>query len=100
MYDFKDKVALITGASGDIGSAIAKLFNKYGVYVIISGSNENKLSTLSSELDDNHRIINQDLSSNNAAQNIMSQIDKLDYLICNAGATYDNLIMVEGCSYL
>ena len=93
MYNFENKIALITGASGDIGAATAKLFNKLGAHVIISGSNKDKLDKLSNELNDNHSIIVQDLSQPNAAETIMNQITRLDYLICNAGVTQDNLML-------
>lgn len=58
----KDKVAFITGGSGGIGSAIAKKFIESGCKVIISGTNEIKLSKICDELGNNCKYIKIDLS--------------------------------------
>ena len=91
MIDLKDKTALITGASGSIGSAITKILHQQGAHVIISGSNEEKLQRLAAELRDNYTIRPCDLTDSIACNNLIGSSDKLDILVCNAGITRDNL---------
>jgi 3-oxoacyl-[acyl-carrier protein] reductase len=50
MFDLKGKVALVTGASGGIGSAAARKLHSLGASLIISGTNKDKLNSLKSEL--------------------------------------------------
>lgn len=91
MIDLTGNNALITGASGGIGSEIVKLFHKLGAHVYITGSNKTKLEALGTELKDNYTIKVYDLSETGAAENLINNIEKLDILICNAGITKDTL---------
>ncbi len=91
MIYLKGKTALITGASGAIGSAITKILHSKGAHVIISGSNEGKLQKLATDLDGNYTIKICNLSDTNACNDLISNIEKLDILVCNAGITKDSL---------
>lgn len=91
MIDLTGKTALITGASGAIGSAITKLLHSLGSHVIISGSNEEKLKVLGNILKDNYTIKVCNLGNNEECSNLITNIDKLDILVCNAGITKDGL---------
>lgn len=93
MLDLSGKNILVTGASGSIGSAIAKILHKAGAHVYISGTNLKKLETLGEELKNNFTIKQCDLSNAEHCENLVNEIEKLDALICNAGITRDNLVM-------
>ena len=66
MFDLTGKNALVTGATGGIGGAIAKALHGAGATVIISGRNEEKLSALAGELGDRVHVVPADLSSTEA----------------------------------
>lgn len=91
MIDLTAKTALITGASGGIGGAIAKLLHKLGSHVIISGSNEEKLKSLGNVLKDNYTIAVCNLADKEECSNLISKALKLDILVCTAGITSDTL---------
>lgn len=93
MFDLKGQYAFVTGASGDIGSAIAKKLHQLGAHIYISGSNLAKLELLAAELKTNYTIKQCDLSDMQACEAILDDIEKLDILICNAGITKDNLAL-------
>ena len=73
MFDLNGKAALVTGASGGIGGAIAKALHDQGATVAISGTNAAKLETLADD-----------------AEKALGQVD---ILVNNAGITKDNLFM-------
>ena len=91
MIDLTGNTALVTGASGGIGGAIAKQFHKLGAHVYISGSNIEKLEALGAELGDNYTIKQCNLSDASACETLFDDIEKLDILVCNAGITKDTL---------
>ncbi|ABV75422.1 3-ketoacyl-(acyl-carrier-protein) reductase [Rickettsia akari str. Hartford] len=91
MIDLTAKTALITGASGGIGGAIARLLHKLGSHVIISGSHEEKLKSLGNVLKDNYTIAVCNLADKEECSNLISKALKLDILVCNAGITSDTL---------
>ncbi|MFK7973421.1 MAG: 3-oxoacyl-ACP reductase FabG [Rickettsiaceae bacterium] len=91
MIDLSNNNVFITGASGAIGSAIAKKMHQLGAHVYISGSNLSKLEELGALLKNNYTIKQCDLNDCEATSNLFDDIDKLDILVCNAGITKDNL---------
>ena len=94
MFDLSGKVALITGATGGIGGAIAHKMKQAGATVVVSGRNVAKLN---SEFDDNYIKIPCDLAADGGAvELIMETIEKagkIDILVNNAGITKDTLLM-------
>ena len=94
MFDLTGRVALITGATGGIGGAIAKKIKASGATVVVSGRN---IAKLDAEFGDEYIKIPADLSQDGAAvELIMNTIDaagKIDILINNAGITRDTLLM-------
>jgi len=93
MFELKDKVILITGATGGIGGAIAEQMKAAGATVVVTGRNLEKLSAF----DDSFIKIQSDLSQDGAAEKLVADtIEKtghLDILINNAGITADTLMM-------
>ena len=94
MFDLTGRVALITGATGGIGVAIAKKMKAAGATVVVSGRNVAKMDA---EFGDDYIKIPCDLASDGGAiELIMDTIDKagkIDILINNAGITKDTLLM-------
>ena len=94
MFDLKDKVVLITGATGGIGSAIARAMKSNGATVVVSGRN---IAKLNSEFGDEYIKIPADLSNDAAGvELVMDTIEKcgkIDVLVNNAGITSDTLLM-------
>ena len=97
MFDLSGKGALVTGATGGIGGAIAKTLHTQGATVAISGTNTEKLETLSNELGERVFMLPCDLRDRPAvvalaesAEKVLSQVD---ILVNNAGITHDNLFM-------
>ena len=97
MYNFKGKKALVTGASGGIGAAIATKLHQNGAMVTLSGTRVEPLIKLKDELGDNSFVSRCDLSDGdqvgNLIETVSSQMNGLDILINNAGLTMDNLLM-------
>ena len=95
MFNLLEKVALVTGASGGIGGAIARALHKQGAHVVISGTNIQALESLAAELSNNVTIMSCNLQDDAAVENLVNQAaeikGKLDILVCNAGITKDNL---------
>lgn len=94
MFDLTGRVALITGATGGIGSAIAKKMKQAGATVVVSGRNVAKMDA---EFGDEYIKIPCDLATDGGAveliMNTMEQAGKIDILINNAGITKDTLLM-------
>lgn len=97
MFNFSDKSALVTGATGGIGASIAKALHAQGATVAISGRNIEKLNALASELGERVHVLAADLSSDEAVADLVKRADeamgKIDILVNNAGLTRDNLSM-------
>ena len=97
MYNLNGKKALVTGASGGIGAAIATKLHQNGAMVTLSGTRVEPLIKLKEELGDNSFVSRCDLSDSdevgNLIQTVSSQMNGLDILINNAGLTMDNLLM-------
>jgi 3-oxoacyl-[acyl-carrier protein] reductase len=97
MFDLSGMTALVTGASGGIGSAIARALAAQGARLAVSGSNEEKLGAFRSELGGEHVALAANLSDAAAVDGLVPRaveaLGKLDILINNAGVTRDNLTM-------
>ena len=98
MFDLTEMTALVTGASGGLGSSIAKALAAQGARLALSGSNAAKLEAFAEELDGDHVSLVCDLSNaEHVDQLVPRALDalggKLDILVNNAGITRDNLAM-------
>ena len=98
MFDLTGMTALVTGASGGIGSAIAKGLAEQGAKLALSGSNVDKLNAFAAELGGDHVCLPCNLSDSASVDALVPQAvealgGKLDILINNAGVTRDNLIL-------
>ncbi|MGH6748317.1 MAG: 3-oxoacyl-[acyl-carrier-protein] reductase [Methyloceanibacter sp.] len=97
MFDLKGKGALVTGASGGIGGAIAKALHAQGASVAISGTNKEKLDALAAELGSRVFVLPCDLRDRAAVVKLGEEAEKalgqVDILVNNAGITHDNLFM-------
>jgi 3-oxoacyl-[acyl-carrier protein] reductase len=97
MFDLTGKAALVTGATGGIGGAIAKALHTQGATVAISGTKAEKLETLASELGSRVFVMPCDLRDRAAVAKLAEDSDKTlgqtDILVNNAGITHDNLFM-------
>ncbi len=97
MFDFTEKCALVTGATGGIGGEIAKALHAQGAVVGISGRNEEKLNALAAELGDRVHVLPADLSGDDAIKDLVKRAEdamgKIDILVNNAGLTRDGLSM-------
>ncbi len=90
-----NKIVLITGSTGAIGSAIAKELSSLGYSTILTGTNSTKISKLSKSLGSNSFGIAADLSKNKDIENLFDQaikkFKKIDILVNNAGINKDAL---------
>ena len=97
MFDLTGKVVLLTGASGGIGKSIAKKMKMQGANLILSGTKQNILESLSLELGNGTKTIVSDLSSkegiNDLAKEAEACFGQIDVLVNNAGITADNLFL-------
>jgi len=97
MFDLSGKTALVTGASGGLGSAIAKSLAAQGARLALSGSNQAKLEAFARELGGNHVTLVCDLSNAEQVDQLVPRaveaLGQLDILVNNAGVTRDNLAM-------
>jgi len=97
MFDLTGKTALVTGASGGIGSAIAKTLHAQGATVALSGTRVEALETVAAELGDRTHILPCNLGDNDAVDALPKQaaeaMGQLDILINNAGVTKDNIFI-------
>lgn len=97
MFDLNGKVALVTGATGAIGGAIARTLHKMGATLALSGTKVSNLESLAKELGDRVQLFACNLNSAEAIQDLIDNterfFDKIDILVNNAGITRDNLMM-------
>ncbi|MDO6585841.1 3-oxoacyl-ACP reductase FabG [Salipiger sp. 1_MG-2023] len=97
MFDLTGKCALITGASGGIGGAIAKALHGAGATVALSGTREAPLQALADELGERVFVLPCNLSDPEAVAALPKQaaeaMGAVDILVNNAGITRDNLFM-------
>lgn len=97
MFDLGGKTALVTGATGGIGEAIARTLHAAGAEVALSGRRVEKLEALAGELGGRTHIVPCDLADPDQADALVGQTieaaGKIDILIANAGVTRDKLLM-------
>jgi 3-oxoacyl-[acyl-carrier protein] reductase len=97
MFNFSGKRALITGASGGIGSEIAESLHLKGATVTLSGTREQALDALASKLGERVHVVVGDLSSVKDAQYLLdatnNSMGEINILVNNAGVTKDKLAM-------
>ena len=97
MFDLTGKSALITGASGGIGGAIARALHGAGANVALSGTREEALFALASELGKNAHVTPANLSDAESVEGLIGLAEEamgsIDVLVNNAGLTRDMLSM-------
>ena len=97
MFRLTGKNALVTGATGGIGAAIAKALAKQGAKLVLSSTKEEKLQELAAEIGGDVKYVACNLSDPAAVDALFDKAEELvgqiDILVCNAGITKDNLIL-------
>jgi 3-oxoacyl-[acyl-carrier protein] reductase len=97
MFDLTGRSALVTGATGGIGGAIARALHAQGATVAISGTRREALDTLAGELKERVHVLPCNLSDTAEVEALVPAAEKamgqLDILVANAGITRDNLFV-------
>ena len=97
MFDLSGKTALVTGASGGLGGAIARALHSRGAHLALSGTRRDALEALAGELGERAYVLPCDLSDSSAVEALVpaaeAAMGRLDVLVNNAGVTRDNLFM-------
>ncbi len=97
MFDLTGKTALVTGATGGIGGAIARAFHAQGATVAVSGTRRELLDQLAAELQERVHVLPCNLADKEAVEALVPSSEqamgKLDILVANAGITRDNLFV-------
>lgn len=97
MFDLKDKQALVTGASGGIGGAIARVLHSSGASVALSGTRLEPLEALAAELGENVHVLPCDLSDPEAVDALPGRaadaLGGISILVNNAAITRDQIFM-------
>jgi len=97
MFNLKGKTALVTGATGGIGGAIAKALHRQGASVVLTGRKKEALDALALELGARAFPLVADLADKEQLESLLDKAEELaggvDILVCNAGITKDNLTL-------
>jgi 3-oxoacyl-[acyl-carrier protein] reductase len=97
MFDLTGKTALVTGATGGIGGAIARALHQQGAAVALSGTRRDALEQLAGELKERVHVLPADLADKEDADTLVPKSEqlmgRLDILVANAGITRDNLLV-------
>jgi 3-oxoacyl-[acyl-carrier protein] reductase len=96
MFDLDGRTALVTGASGGIGDAIARRLHAQGATVVVAGRRREALDALAEALGERVRVAVAELADAGAAEQLIAAADAeggLDVLVNNAGLTRDNLAL-------
>ena len=98
MFDLTGKRALVTGATGGLGEAIARKLHAQGAHVAISGTRKEKLDTLAADLGERVAVTPANLSDAAAVDGLVGEAAEalgggIDILVSNAGLTRDGLLM-------
>ncbi len=98
MFNLSGKIALVTGATGGIGGAIARSLHAQGATVVLSGTREAVLADLAKELGERAFFAAANLSDADSVDGLVARAEEaaggpLDILVANAGVTKDGLLM-------
>ena len=97
MFDLSGKTALVTGATGGIGGAIARALHAQGATVAISGTRREVLDAMAAELRERVHVVPGDLANKDSVEALVPKAEelmgKLDILVANAGINRDNLLV-------
>jgi 3-oxoacyl-[acyl-carrier protein] reductase len=97
MFDLTGRKALVTGATGGLGGAIARMLHAQGASVALSGTRVEALDALAAELGDRAAVTPCDLADRDSVEALVpaaeAKLGGLDILVNNAGVTRDNLFM-------
>jgi 3-oxoacyl-[acyl-carrier protein] reductase len=97
LFDLTGKLALVTGASGGLGGAIARTLHAQGASVALSGTRKEALERIAAELGARTFVLPCDLSDKQSVEALVPAAEAamggLDILVNNAGVTRDNLFM-------
>jgi 3-oxoacyl-[acyl-carrier protein] reductase len=97
MFDLTGKTALVTGATGGIGGAIARAFHQQGATVAVSGTRRDVLDQLAAELKERVHALPCNLADKDEVEALVPKAEEamgqLDILVANAGITKDNLLV-------
>ena len=98
MFDLSGNIALITGASGGIGAAIARALHAGGATVVLHGTRAERLAALAAELGERAHVVTANLSDRSQAAGLVDAAAEaaggpVSILVNNAGITRDNLAM-------
>ncbi|MFK4056385.1 3-oxoacyl-[acyl-carrier-protein] reductase [Brevundimonas sp. NPDC046655] len=98
MFNLSGKIALVTGATGGIGGAIARSLHAQGATVVLSGTREAVLADLAKELGERAFFAAANLSDSESVDGLVARAEEaaggpLDILVANAGITKDGLLM-------
>jgi 3-oxoacyl-[acyl-carrier protein] reductase len=97
MFDLTGRTALVTGATGGIGGAIARAFHQQGATVAISGTRRDVLDALAGKLTDRVHVLPCNLADKDEVEALVPKAEEamgqLDILVANAGITKDNLLV-------
>jgi len=97
MFDLTGRKALVTGATGGIGGAIARALHAQGATVTLSGTRRSALDELAAALGERVHVVEANLGDKDSVEALVpaaeSAMEGLDILVNNAGVTRDNLFM-------
>src|SRR5689334_14188513 len=97
MFDLNGMTALVTGATGGLGGAMAKALHAQGATVALSGTRRDALEALASELGERAHVLPCNLADKAEVEALVpaaeSAMGQLDILVNNAGITKDGLFM-------
>jgi 3-oxoacyl-[acyl-carrier protein] reductase len=98
MFDLSGKTALVTGATGGIGAALARSLHAQGAHVVLSGTRQAVLDEMAGDLKDRVGVASANLSDPDSVDGLVAAAEAaagapLDILVANAGITRDGLLM-------
>jgi 3-oxoacyl-[acyl-carrier protein] reductase len=97
MFDLTGKTALVTGATGGLGGAIARALHQQGAIVALSGTRVEILDQLAGELKERVHVLACNLADKTEVEMLVpkseERMGRLDILVANAGITRDNLLV-------